>query len=455
MRCISNLNINVGLISLGCPKNLVDSEIMLGKLSLSNSKQYNYKIVNQPELADIIIINTCSFIDDAKKESIDTILEVIEYKKDKCKAVIVAGCLAQRYQNEILKEFPEIDAIIGTGNYEMITDVIENILIGEKQSICNLPQNVDYLDSKRVISTGSVYAYLKIAEGCDNNCTYCIIPSIRGKYISRTINSIVDEAKLLINQGIKELVVIAQDTTYYGIDLYGEKKLPELLRNISSIDGDFKIRVLYSYPELMDDALIREIATNDKIIKYIDLPIQHISDNILKLMGRKGTSVKIKELLMKIRHEIPNVILRTSLIVGFPGETLDDFNLLLDFVKEYKFERLGVFTYSREDNTPAYNMNNQIHPSTKKSRQKKIMYLQKEISVVRNKNLLETIFDVIVEGISEDGIFYFGRSYAEAPGEIDSRIYFTSIQPLNINDDVSVKILNYDGYDLIGEAKKP
>lgn len=446
------MEINVGLISLGCSKNLVDSEIMLGKLASNNSK-YTFKIVNQPELADIIIINTCSFIEDAKKESIDTILEIIEYKKEKCKAIIVAGCLAQRYKNEVLKRFPEIDAIIGTGNYEMVTDVIENILNGKGTSICNLPENVDYLDSARVVSTGNNYAYLKIAEGCDNKCTYCIIPSIRGNYISRTINSIIDEARLLISQGIKELVIIAQDTTYYGVDLYGEKKLTELLRRISSINGDFRIRLLYSYPELFDDALIKEVSTNNKIIKYFDLPIQHISDNILKLMGRKGSSVKIKELLMKIRQEIPDVVLRTTLIVGFPGETLEDFNLLVEFVNEFKFERLGVFKYSHEEKTPAFNMINQIHPSTKKYRQKIIMQLQKKISIKRNIKLLRSVLEVIVEGISEDGIFYFGRSYAEAPGDIDSRIYFTSKEPLNIDDFVNVEILNYNDYDLIGEVK--
>jgi ribosomal protein S12 methylthiotransferase len=436
----------IGVVSLGCPKNLVDSEIMLGLL-----KNNDYEITNNEDEADIIIVNTCGFIDSAKQESINTILDMADYKKGKCELLIVTGCLAERYKEKIINEIPDVDAVIGTGGYGEIVEVIKNAYEAKKTVLYGKLEEIDYLKGQRVVSTNKGYAYLKVAEGCDNCCTYCIIPSLRGRYRSRRIEDIVEEAKVLASNGVKELILVAQDTTRYGIDIYKERRLVQLIRELSAITDIKWIRLLYCYPEEIDDALIDEIADNDKVCKYLDIPIQHASDKILKTMGRRGTSKEVKELLSKLKKKVPGMFLRTSLIVGFPGEEEEDFNILERFVKLIKFDRLGVFTYSKEEDTPAAKMKPQINKATKTKRYNKIMKLQKEITLEKNKKRLKKDYDVLVEGVAEDGIFYIGRTYAEAP-DIDGLIYFTSPEPLNQGDLVRVKILNIDEYDLIGEV---
>jgi len=437
----------VGLVSLGCPKNLVDSEIMLGKL------KENFEITSDERAADIIIVNTCGFIDSAKEESINTILEMAKYKDGNCEVLIVTGCLAQRYKDEVIKEMPEVDAVIGTGEYGEIDKVIQNIYNGKIKCYTNLNDrdNIKYLNEERVLSTKNGYAYLKIAEGCDNFCTYCIIPSLRGPYRSRKIEDIKKEAGILAEKGAKEIILIAQDVTSYGKDIYGEKRLVRLIREISEIDKIEWIRLLYCYPEEIDDALIEEISTNNKIVKYLDIPIQHASDDILKKMGRRGTSRNYKDVLEKLKTKIPEIAIRTSLIAGFPGESEKDFEILCDFVKETEFDRLGVFTYSREEGTAAYNLKPQIKKSVKELRRAHIMQLQREIVLKKNKKRLNKVYKTLVEGVAEDGIFYYGRTYKEAP-EIDGYIFFTSMQPIEIGKFVNVRILNIDEYDLIGDV---
>lgn len=436
----------VGIVSLGCPKNLVDSEVMLGLI-----KDAGYEITNDEKEADVIIVNTCGFIDSAKQESINTILEMAQYKKDSRKYLIVTGCMAERYKEEIMKEMPEVDAVVGTGNYGEIADVLERVAKGERPVIYGCLDNTSHLENTRVISTKTGFAYLKIAEGCSNCCTYCIIPALRGPYRSRKIEDIVKEAKMLSESGVKEVILVAQDTTMYGIDLYGKRKLVELIRQLSNIDGIEWIRLLYCYPELIDEELINEIASNDKVCKYLDIPLQHISDDILKKMGRRSTSSEIKNLISTLRERIPQIILRTSLIVGFPGETDEDFALLREFIKEYRFDRLGIFTYSKEEGTPAAKLKPQVPKKVKEKRYNELMKLQSEIVAESNMSKIGEVYKTIVEGVAEDGIFYYGRSYAEAP-DIDSLIYFTSMEPLETGSFVDVKILNTDNYDLIGEV---
>lgn len=414
-------------------------------------KKENFEITNDENDADIIIVNTCGFVESAKQESINAILEMAEHKKDKCELLIVTGCLAERYKEQIIDQIPEVDAVVGTGGYGHIAGIIERAYQGETPIECGKLDELDYLENQRLISTGAGYAYLKIAEGCNNCCTYCIIPSLRGPYRSRKIEELIGEAEYLAQNGVKEVILVAQDTTLYGTDIYGEKKLVELIRKISSIDGIEWIRLLYCYPEKIDDELIDEIAQNDKVCKYIDIPIQHISDNVLKVMGRRGTGEEIRNLLCKIRERIPEIILRTSLIVGFPAETEEDFDMLCNFVNEFKFDRLGVFTYSKEEGTPAARIKPQVTKRIKEKRYNKIMKLQKQISDNKAKERLGREYTAIVEGVSEDGIFYFGRTYAEAP-EIDPVVYFTSQEPLEKASLVRVKILNTDDYDLIGEV---
>ena len=345
----------IGLVSLGCPKNLVDSELMLGML-----KSEGYEIVSEAEDADIIIINTCGFIESAKQESINTILEMAMLKDRKCEMLIVTGCMAERYREEILEEIPEVDAVLGTGSYHEIVSVIKEAYSGKRVSRYGDLRDISYLDGERIIATGKSYAYLKIAEGCDNCCTYCIIPSLRGPYRSRKMESIIDEAGRLAAAGFKELIVTAQDTTRYGIDIYGKKMLTELIRKLSRIEGIEWIRLLYCYPEEIDMPLIKEIASNDKVCKYFDIPIQHASQEILRKMGRRGNSSDICRLIDTIRREIPEAVIRTTLIVGFPGETAEDFEALVGFVEKYRFDRLGTFMYSKEEGTAAYNMADQI-----------------------------------------------------------------------------------------------
>lgn len=433
------------MISLGCPKNLVDSEIMLGLL------KKDYEITNEANNADILIVNTCGFIESAQQESIDTILEMAKYKENNCSLLIVTGCMAERYKDKIIDQIPEVDAVVGTGNYKEIANVINSACKGDKAVLYGSLDEIEYLENERVLSTTKGYAYLKISEGCDNHCTYCIIPSLRGKYRSRKIEDIVNEARLLVDGGVKEIILIAQDTTRYGEDIYGKKMLVELVRKISEISGIEWIRLLYCYPEAITDELIEEMASNPKLCKYLDIPIQHISDRILKLMGRRGDSKLIREVLTKIRTTIPDVILRTSLIVGFPGETEDDFEQLESFVKEFKFDWLGVFDYSKEEGTPAAKMKDQITKKIKLKRQKAIMQCQQIIIEEKNKNKLGKVYKTLVQGVSEDGIFYFGRTYEQAP-DIDGTNYFVSEEPLEVGQIVDVKILNIDKYDLVGEV---
>jgi len=440
------VNKKIGVVSLGCPKNLVDSEIMLGMLSNAN-----YEIVNNKEDADILIVNTCGFIEAAKQESINTILEMTEEKKRKCEVLIVTGCMAERYKEKILEEIPEVDAVLGTGNYKEIAEVINRAYRGEKTVSYGKLDEIDFLDGERIISSSKHSVFLKISEGCDNRCTYCIIPYLRGNYRSRKMESLIKEAELLAEKGAKEIILIAQDTTRYGIDLYGKKMLTELIQKLSKISGVEWIRLLYCYPEEIDDELIAEIASNPKVCKYLDIPIQHSSDRILKLMGRRGNISDIRKTLNKLRLNVKDIVIRTTLIVGFPDETDEDFEQLLNFVKEFKFDRLGVFTYSKEDGTPAAKMKNQIKKNVKKKRQEKVFELQNAVSSEINSKRTGEFYKAIVDGIADDGIFYYGRTYAEAP-EIDGLVYFTSHEPLSLGSFVDVRILNTEDYDLIGEV---
>lgn len=436
----------IGIVSLGCPKNLVDSEIMLGMLSHAD-----YEIVNNKEDANVLIVNTCGFIESAQQESINTILEMADEKGHNCEVLIVTGCMAERYKEKILEQIPEVDAVLGTGNYKEIAEVINLAYMGEKTVAYGKLDETDYLDQERVISSAKQSVYLKISEGCDNRCTYCIIPFLRGKYRSRKMESLVREAELLAQKGAKEIIIVAQDSTRYGIDLYGKKMLPELIRNISDINGIEWIRLLYCYPEEISDELIEEIAKNPKVCKYLDIPIQHASDRVLKQMGRRGTVSDIKQVLNKLREKVSGITIRTSLIVGFPGETEEDFEELIEFLKEYRLDRVGVFTYSKEDGTAAAKLKGQIPKRIKLNRQKKILELQNTISREINQDRTGKVFKTIVDGIADDGIFYYGRTYAEAP-EIDGVIYFTSAEELSIGSFTNVKILNSEDYDLIGEV---
>lgn len=432
----------IGFVSLGCSKNLIDTEMVIGLF-----KNNNYEIVNNPKEAEIILINTCGFIESAKIEGINTILEMSEYKKTgKCKFLVVIGCLVQRYKKELEKALPEVDLFMSIDEYENIWSKIENLIAktNKKQAIC-----LDYMD--RVVTTGNTTAYLKIAEGCSNRCTYCAIPYIRGPYISRKIEDILEEAKLLAKNGYKEIIVIAQDTTKYGVDIYGEPKLTELLEKLSKIKEFKWIRFLYAYPETITEDLIQLVKTNSKICKYFDIPIQHISDPVLKRMNRKSDGASIERLVKHIREEIPNVVLRTSLIVGFPGETKEDFEKLYEFVKDTKFDKLGTFMYSKEDGTPAAKLKEQIHYNTKKSRYNKIMKLQQENS---NENLQKYInkeLEVLIEDITFDGKYYVGRTEFDVP-DMDGIVYVSNSKKLEIGTFVKCKIIDKQEYDLIAKV---
>ena len=432
---------NVGFISLGCSKNLVDTEMTIGLF-----KKNNYNIVNNPQKADIIVINTCGFIESAKEEAINTILEMAEYKKKNCKYLIVMGCLVERYKEDLEKSIPEVDLFIKYSDYNSLWEQIE--ILVSTNNIPNKNNNLEYLN--RTITTGKNYAYLRIADGCSNFCTFCAIPSIRGKFVSRKLENILDEANKLVTDGYKELIVIAQDTTKYGVDIYGEPKLATLLSKLCEIDGIKWIRFLYSYPETITDELIQTVKNNQKICSYFDIPIQHISNGILKRMNRKSTKESIYNLITKLRTEIPNVIIRTTVMVGFPGETKEDFEELYNFIKWAKFDRLGAFSYSKEDNTPASKLPDQIHPMTKKSRLRKIMELQQKISEEKNKKLIGQEFEVLIENKTFDGNFYIGRSYMDVP-DIDGFVYIKNTKPSLENEFVKCKIIDINGYDLIGE----
>lgn len=439
------MSLKVALISLGCSKNLVDSEVMVDLMS-----DNGFDITGDARQADVIIVNTCGFIESAKQESVDSIIEMGQYKEQgRCKVLIASGCLAERYKDELIKEMPELDAVIGTGDYKNIIDVINSALQGKKVIKYGNQENINIDVLPRRISTMGASAYLKIAEGCDNRCTYCIIPQLRGRYRSRSMEEILKEARHLAANGIKELNVIAQDITRYGKDLYGEYKLAELLNRLSEIDGICWIRLLYSYPDEFNDLLIETMAGNDKICKYLDIPIQHASNKILKSMARRSTREDARELIGKLRQRMPGIALRTSLIVGFPGETEADFEELVDFVKEIKFDRLGVFTYSREEDTPAYEMAGQIDEDVKLKRQEIIMLAQQEISHENNRQMIGKDLEVLIEGL-EDGR-YFGRSYKDAP-EIDGAVYFESDKALQPGEFCVVRITRADEYDLVGEV---
>ena len=450
----------VGFISLGCSKNLIDTEIAIGKF-----KNNKYEIVNDPSKAEIIVINTCGFIDQAKEEAINTILEMAEYKNQKCKYLIVMGCLVQRYYEELIKLLPEVDLFIKLEDYDNFWNIIEDltkrgIVVKTKQKLSKKisemkPLPIATYDEfiNRVVTTGKNYAYLKIGEGCSNRCTYCAIPYIRGPFVSRKQEEIIKEAELLAQKGIKELIVIAQDTTKYGIDIYGESKLTELLRNLSKINGIEWIRFLYSYPEGITDELIKEVAENKKIAKYFDIPIQHISNSILKRMNRKTSKEQIQELIKKIRKQIPEVTLRTSIMVGFPGETKEDFDELKEFIKDAKLDKLGAFMYSKEEGTPAEKLPNQIHGNTKKSRYNKIM---EEQQIISNQNLKKKIgktFDVLIEDVSFDGKYFIGRTMQDVP-EIDGIVYIKNIgqdKDKILNKIKGYKVIDISDYDLIME----
>lgn len=411
----------VGFISLGCSKNLIDTEMAIGLF-----KKNNFKIVNDVEKAEIIVVNTCGFIESAKEEAINTILEMAQYKeKGKCKYLIVMGCLVQRYSNELKKAIPEVDLFLTIDEYNNFWDRICELIgpeIIQSKNVCN---QLEYMD--RVISTGDKTAYLKIAEGCSNKCTYCAIPYIRGPYVSRPIEDILEEANRLSKMGIKELIVIAQDTTRYGEDIYGRARLSELLQELCKIDGFKWIRFLYAYPESITDELIETVKKNDKICNYFDIPIQHISDKVLKRMNRRTTGKQIEDLIIKIKSEIPDIILRTSLIVGFPGETEDDFDKLYNFVNKGYFGKLGVFMYSKEDGTPAARLKEQVHHNTKKKRYKQIMSMAREISNNNLKSYIGNTYEVLIENITFDNKFYIGRSYMDIP-ETDGTVIIKNIK---------------------------
>ena len=450
----------VGFVSLGCSKNLIDTEIAIGHF-----KKNNYEIENNPEKADIIVINTCGFINSAKEEAINTILEMAEYKKHKCKYLIVMGCLVQRYYEELKKAIPEVDLFIKLDEYNELWNKIEKLIKENKveqsktatskkiSEIKELPMPCSEEFMNRVLTTGKNYAYLKIGEGCSNKCTYCAIPYIRGPFVSRKMEDIIEEAKMLSKSGIKEIIIIAQDTTKYGVDIYGEPKLAELLDKISKIKGIEWIRFLYSYPEGITEELIQTVKNNNKISKYFDIPIQHISNSILKKMNRRTSKEEIEKLINKIRKEIPEVVLRTSLIVGFPGETQADFDELEEFIKTAKFDKLGAFMYSKEEGTPAEKLPNQINGNTKRARYNKIMKEQQKISNGNMKRKIGKEYEALIENISFDGKYLIGRTKQDVP-DIDGLVYIKNEnQDSKINQIVNVIIEDVKDYDLIGKIK--
>ncbi|RGV93324.1 30S ribosomal protein S12 methylthiotransferase RimO [Ruminococcus sp. AF14-10] len=436
---------NILFISLGCDKNLVDTEVMLGLLD-----SRGYQMVDTEEEADVIVVNTCCFIHDAKEESINTILQMAEYKNTgRLKALIVTGCLAQRYQKEILDEIPEVDGVLGTTSYDKILEAIDEALAGhtelKMEDINALPQ----VETKRLVTTGGHYAYLKIAEGCDKHCTYCIIPKVRGDYRSVPMEKLLKEARELAEGGVKELILVAQETTVYGVDLYGEKKLPELLRKLCEIPGLYWIRILYCYPEEITEELIQVIKEEEKICHYLDLPIQHASDGILKRMGRRTTKQELVDIIGKLRKEIPDIALRTTLITGFPGETQEQHEELMAFVDEMEFERLGVFTYSPEEDTPAATMPDQIPEEVKELRQAELMELQQEIAFEKAEDMIGRELLVMIEGKVVDENAFVGRTYMDAPN-VDGLIFVTADQELMSGDFARVKVTGANEYDLIG-----
>ena len=435
----------IAFVSLGCPKNLVDSENMLGALI-----KKGYEITDDEGDADVIIVNTCCFINDAKQESIDAIIEVGQYKKNgNCKRLIVTGCMAQRYKDEIIKELPEVDAVVGVGNIDGVLNSVENTGI---EVNCDRPYCLGN-DETRFVTTPKYLAYLKVSDGCDNRCTYCVIPSIRGGLKSRKIEDCVNEARNLVNDGVAEIVLLAQDLTNYGRDLYKKPVLAKLLKELGKIDGLKWIRLLYCYPESITDELIDEIAENEKVCKYIDIPIQHCNSDILRRMGRRGSKEKIIEVINKLREKIPNITLRTTLITGFPGESEEQYLEMEQFVKDMKFDRLGVFAYSQEENTPAANMPDQIDEDVKKKRQEMLMFVQSEVVEEKSAEKIGTVLEVLTEGYDSVIKQYFGRSEADTV-DIDAKVFFESKNKIEPGTFVNVEIEGFFDCDLLGKIKE-
>ena len=446
------MSIKMAFVSLGCDKNLVDSEVMLGLCR----KDEEIEVISDESAADIIVVNTCCFIQDALEESIETIVEMGAMKEaGNCKGLIVAGCLGQRYEKEIFEEMPEVDAVIGTTSYEKVVEVAKKVYEGNKvkeiSSIDNAMENEEN-SYDRIITTSGNYAYLKIAEGCNNHCTYCVIPSLRGKYRSRSMDSLVKETEILAKNDVKELILVAQDTALYGIDLYGESKLHELLERLCKVEGIEWIRVLYCYPEHITDETIAVMAREEKICKYLDMPIQHATDTVLRRMGRRNTSGIIEERVNKLREAMPDITIRTTVITGFPGETDEEFEYLMDFVERVKFDRLGAFTYSQEEGTPAARMQDQIDEDVKLERKNAIMELQKDISAQMCELSVGRVLKVIIEGrLAEDTNVYCGRSEKDAP-DIDAMVFVRSEEELLTGEFVNVQITEAGDYDLYGEV---
>ena len=432
-------------VALGCDKNLVDAEVMLGLLA-----SRGYEMTDFEEDADIIVVNTCCFIQDAKEESIQQILEMAQHKKEgSLKALLVTGCMAQRYEQEVMNEIPEVDAVIGTTGYDKILDVIDEVLAGGQSLFVESPDHNPITTTKRLLTTGGHYAYLKIAEGCDKRCTYCIIPKIRGGFRSVPMEDIIAEAKDLASRGVKELILIAQETTLYGIDLYGEKRLPVLLKELCKIPELYWIRVLYAYPEEISEELLLTMKEEPKVCNYLDIPIQHCNDEIMKRMGRKTTKEDLVKKIQQIRQVLPDVALRTTLITGFPGETREQHEELIEFVRKMRFERLGVFTYSQEEDTPAASMEGQLPEEVKKSRRDEIMEAQQEIAFEAGESLIDCEVLVMIEGNVADENAYVGRTYRDAPG-VDGLIFVNTTTGLVSGDFVHVTVTGAIEYDLIG-----
>lgn len=433
-------------ISLGCDKNLVDSEVMLGLLTKAG-----FTLTDEEQEADVIIINTCCFVNDAKEESINTILEMAEYKKKKsCKALIVAGCLAQRYKEEVLEEIEEVDAVIGTTTYAEVVNTLNEVLEGNQIALFHDLTELPKVENRRMLTTGGHYAHLKISEGCNKHCTYCIIPKLRGRYRSVPMEELIEEATYLVEQGVKELILVAQETTLYGVDIYGEKSLHKLIKELCKIKGLYWIRIQYCYPEEIYDELIQVMKEEEKVCHYLDLPIQHASDRILKRMGRRTSQSQLIETIDKLRREIPDISLRTTLITGFPGETQEDHEEVLEFVDTMEFDRLGVFTYSPEEDTPAAEMEDQLEEEVKQQRQGQIMELQQQIAFEQAESMVGRELLVMVEGKVADEAAYVARTYKDAPG-IDGYLFIQTGEELKTGDFVKVKVTGAVEYDLIGE----
>ncbi len=438
---------NILMISLGCDKNLVDTENMLGWL-----KRDGHTFTDDEQEAEAVIVNTCCFIGDAKEESINTILEMARLKENGCcRLLLVTGCLAQRYREEIYKEIPEVDGIVGTAALDEICQVLKQAEKGEKPLCVTAPEGLPERDSERILTTGGHYAFLKIAEGCDKHCTYCIIPSLRGKYRSVPMEQLLEEACSLAQKGVRELILVAQETTLYGVDLYGRKALPELLHRLAEIHGIYWIRIQYCYPEEITDELIQAIKSEEKVCRYLDIPIQHASDRILRRMGRRTDQASIREMVGRLRREIPDIALRTTLITGFPGETEEDHQELMAFVDEMEFERLGVFPYSAEEDTPAADFEDQVPDEVKEERRDEVMELQQEIAFEKSESMVGRVLDVMIEGKVADEPAYVARTYMDAPG-VDGYLFVNSGELFMSGDFVRVKVTGASEYDLIGQV---